>query len=122
MVGGPDLSVFPRLPSSHKFTPSMENKLPFVSCARDTVLGAGDALYIKQRAIPALVEPGSRILKKAVIKDKTRIRKTWHNRWLPSLGIQIESDAENRHGNGLGMAHSTGQMGRDCPTGQVRSH
>lgn len=57
-------------------TPSMENKLPFVSCARDTVLCAGDALYTKQRAISALVEPGSRILKKAVIKDKTRIRKT----------------------------------------------
>lgn len=54
----------------------MENKLPFVSCAQDTVLCAGDALYTKQRAIPALVEPGSRILKKAVIKDKTRIRKT----------------------------------------------
>lgn len=61
MVVGLGLSVFPWLPSSHTFTPSMENELPFVSCARDTDLGAGDALYTKQRASPALVEPGSRI-------------------------------------------------------------
>lgn len=76
VLGGPGLSVFPRLPSSHVLTPSAENKLPFVSWARDTVLGAGDAHYTKQRASPALVEPGLEDLKKAVIKDKTRIRKT----------------------------------------------
>lgn len=70
MVGGPGLSVFPGLPSSHMFIPSVENKLPFVSCARDTVLGAGDALYTKQRASPALVEPGLQDLK----KESSRIR------------------------------------------------
>lgn len=76
MVGGPGLSVFPRLPPSHVLTPSAENKLPFVFCAQVTLLGAGDALYTKQRASLALVEPGLEDLKKAVIKDKTRIRKT----------------------------------------------